>query len=56
VLFRSNKDHEANARLSRKLGRHATLFAEFLWERQDSNVSLFTYDSRTLTGGLEWEF
>lgn len=54
--YRDNKDYEANARLSRKLGRHATLFAEFLWERQDSNVPLFTYDSRTFTGGLEWEF
>jgi len=51
--YRDNKDYEANARLSRKLGRHATLFAEFLWERQDSNVPLFTYDSRTVTGGLE---
>lgn len=54
--YRDNQDYEANLRLTRKFGRHATVFAEFLWERQDSNVPLFTYDSRTLTGGLEWEF
>ena len=54
--YRHTQDVETNARIFRKLGRHATLFAEYLLERQDSNVALFTYTSHTATGGLEWEF
>jgi hypothetical protein len=50
------QDVEANPRLFRKVGRHATVFAEYLLERQNSNVPLFTYSSHTATGGLEWEF
>jgi hypothetical protein len=38
------------------VGRHATVFAEYLFERQNSNVLLYTYSSHTATGGLEWEF
>jgi len=54
--YRHTQDVETNARLYRKLGRHATVFAEYLFERQNSNVLLYTYASHTATGGLEWEF
>ena len=54
--YRHTQDVETNARVFRKVGRHATVFAEYWFERQNSNVLLYTYSSHTATGGLEWEF
>jgi hypothetical protein len=54
--YRRRDDLELTLRVQRRFGNHLTVFVEELYERQDSNVVLETFDAHTVQTGLEWEF
>ena len=54
--YRRRDDLELSLRIQRRFGNHLSVFVEELYERQDSNVVLETFDAHTVQTGLEWEF
>jgi hypothetical protein len=54
--YRRRDDLELTVRLQRRFGTHLSVFVEELFEKQESNVTLETFHSHTVQGGLEWEF